>query len=414
MRSVGFAAVLAALAAGTSGCLVPGAAVHGCYPCAARETAATAETPLVQFIAMGDFGTVKNRDVARALRQFIAAAPATPERVLELGDNFYQFGLVGAVKSCDELPRPTEAVERQAVRILKPFEYLRDQGITLTALPGNHDYRCFGQGLANEAHIDQWLPKKHRWGRRWDLVYGLPREIVLADGAVQIVTLDSERMLARRDFRLQSAARLQNLLAQGKGLYRWQIVAAHHPLQTNGIHNGADFSSALRKLEAYLLLPNVLADLGVAPFHSLNQDAYSIRYGRYRRAIEDAVTRSGATVPLFLGGHDHQLQLLAPRAAGLPYVVVSGSAANCNPVRAGKDTIFAAPKRGFVVVTAYQEHLDVDFVGTNGCEEREPCARRSEVRPVLLFHYRIPAQRSPRQLSGGGMSCPQGETRKGR
>lgn len=391
VRLIGVAAALGALLAGASGCLLPGRAVRSCYPCVAPQPSPVDEAPLVQFIAMGDFGTFHNREVAQALQRFIAAAPTPPERVLELGDNFYDFGLVGAVEDCEDLPLSTKAVAKQAVRVLKPFEFLRDQGITLTALPGNHDSRCFGQGVANEAHIDQWLPKKHRWQQRWELVYGLPQEIVLADGAVQIVVLDSERMLARREFRSESAVRLQTLLAQGVGRYRWQVVAAHHPLQTNGTHNGADFTSSMRKLASYLLLPNVLAAFGVEPFTALNQDPYSIRYWQYRRAVEHAVERSGAAVPLFLAGHDHQLQLLAPRAAGLPHIVVSGSAANCAPVRARKDTIFAAPKRGFVAVTAYREHLDVDFIGTTSCEEREPCARSSQPRPVQLFHYRIPA-----------------------
>ncbi len=395
VRLIALAAALGALMIGASGCLLAGAAVRGCYPCAAAEISRPSDTPIAQFIAMGDFGTVKNREVAQALQQFIAAAPARPQRVLELGDNFYQFGLVGAVKSCDDLPRPSKAVAKQALRILKPFEFLRDQEITLTALPGNHDYRCFGQGLSNEAHIDQWLPKKHRWGKRWELVYGLPHEIVVGNGAVQIVVLDSERMLAHRDFRRESAAKLQALLAAGAGRYRWQIIAAHHPLQTNGTHNAADFRSAMRKLEAYLLLPNVLAAVGVGPFHSLNEDPYSIRYGQYRRAVEDAIASSGAAVPLFLAGHDHQLQFLAPRKAGLPHVVVSGSAANCDAVRARKDTIFAAPKRGFVSVSAYHDYLEIEFIGTTGCEEHEPCGRSSTVHPVSLFHYRLAALAHP-------------------
>ena len=345
----------------------------------------------MRFIAMGDFGTVRNREVAQALQQFIATVPNPPERVLELGDNFYDFGLVGPAESCEDLPLSTKAVAKQAVHVLKPFEFLRDQGITLTALPGNHDHRCFGQGVANEAHIDQWLPKKHRWEQRWELVYGLPHEIVLANGAVQIIALDSERMLARGDFRAESAARLETLLAQGVGRYLWQIVAAHHPLRTNGTHDAADLVSSLRKLGSYLVLPNVLAAFDVEPFAELNQYTYSIRYAQYRRAIEKAVARSGASVSLFLGGHDHQLQLLAPSAAGLPHVVVSGSAANCSPVRARRDTIFAAPKRGFVAVSAYAEHLDVDFIGTTSCEERDPCAHSSDIHPVPLFHYRIPA-----------------------
>ncbi len=343
---------------------------------------------------MGDFGIAseqRNAEVARALEQFIAAAETPPERVFELGDNFYYYGLVGQVEGCPDGPAAPAAIATQALSVLEPFEFLRDRGITLTAIPGNHDHRCADLGLTNQIDIDRWLPPAHQWGERWQLLAGLPRELVLAGGTVQVITLDSERMITDGEFRRQSAALLEQLLRQGLGRYRWRMIAAHHPLRTNGVHDGASWKALLLKVSSFVLFPShLLAALGVPPFAELNEESYSIRYGQYRRAVEGAIRRSGAPVSLFLAGHDHQLQLLAPRAAGEPFVLISGGGAKCDLVRAAGDTIFAAPKNGFAAVTVEPEALGVEFIGTSPCDTQVPCARASGAGPHRLFRYRIP------------------------
>jgi hypothetical protein len=352
---------------------------------------------------MGDFGIAseqRNADVARALEQFIVAAATPPERVFELGDNFYYYGLVGQVESCPAGPATPAAIETQALSVLEPFEFLRDRGITLTAIPGNHDHRCADLGLTNQVDIDRWLPPAHQWGERWQLLAGLPREVVLAGGAVQLITLDSERMITDCAFRKQSAAMLERLLVQGRGWYRWRMIAAHHPLRTNGVHDAAGWKALLLKVGSFVVFPShLLAALRVPPFAELNEESYSIRYGQYRRAVEGAVRRSGVPVSLFLAGHDHQLQLLAPRAAGEPFVLISGAAAKCDLVRAAGDTIFAAPKNGFAAVTVEPETLVVEFIGTSPCDVPVTCAPASGAGPHRLFRYRIPLPEDPRSAS---------------
>ncbi len=390
-------ALLFAVLLGLPGCALVGwPTVSGCYPCSATAAERSAEEPITRFIALGDFGTADgghNAEVAAALRQFLAATPAPTERVFELGDNFYYYGLIGKHARCGDQPVTSAAITAQALGVLQPFEFIRDQDITLTAIPGNHDYGCGEQSLANEVDIDRWLPPGHRWGARWQVVSGLPREIILGSGAVQVILLDSERMIDDGSFRAASASALQDLLERGS--YRWRVLAAHHPLRTNGIHSGTWWKGTLAQLSSFLLLPShALAALQVPPFDLLNQETYSIRYTLYREAVEGAIARSGVPVALFLGGHDHQLQLLRPQTAGQPFVLVSGSAAKCSPVRAGADTLFAAPKHGFAAVTAYAQHLDVDFVGTTSCSLRTPCAAAADGQAHALFHYRV-ANQSP-------------------
>lgn len=379
-----------------SGCALLGVpTVDGCYPCAVDRAPSPANgAPLTRIIALGDFGTAedgRNREVAAALQQFLAAA--RPEHVFELGDNFYDYGLIGTEVRCRDVPGPAAAVTGQALSVLQPFEFLRDQGITVTAIPGNHDYGCEDYGLQNQIDIDRWLPPAHQWGARWEVVSGLPQEIVLGGGAVQVIALDSHRMITDRGFRDESVRRLEALLGRGRDHYRWRILAAHHPLRTNGIHDGTWWEGTLVRLTSVLLLPaHALAALQVPPFDELSQEAYSIRYVAYREAVEEAVRRSGVPVTLFLGGHDHDLQLLEPHAAGQPFVLISGSAAHCSAVRVAGNTIFAAPKNGFAAISIYPEHLDIEFIGTTGCDEPAPCAHSADGQPHELFRYRVPAQ----------------------
>jgi len=380
-------------------CLLPGCAligiptVRGCSACGGTVASPAGETPLTRFIAMGDFGTPeerRNRDVATALQRYLASINGQTDRVFELGDNFYYHGLIGSGLSCRDLPGPSEAITEQALGVLQPFEFLRDQHITLTAIPGNHDYGCGGQGLANQSDIDRWLPPPHRWGESWDLVTGEPREVVLGAGAVQVILLDSERMITDGSFRDASAHRLEELLSNGRERFRWHMIAAHHPLYTNGMHDGTWWQGTMARLGSLLFLPShALAALQVPPFDLLNQEAYSFRYVRYREAVEAAVRRSGVPVTVFLAGHDHQLQLLKPHGTGQPFVVISGSASLCGAVRAAEDTIFAAPKNGFVAVAVYPQAVDVDFVATTSCQEQTPCAAGADGQPHTIFHYRI-------------------------
>ncbi len=380
-------------------CLLPGCAligippVRGCFLCAGAPAGPAHEAPLTRFIAMGDFGTPqggRNRDVAATLQRYLASTAGQTDRVFELGDNFYYYGLIGSGVSCRDLPGPPAAITEQALGVLQPFEFLHDQRITLTAIPGNHDYGCHGEGLANQADIDRWLPPPHRWGERWEIVTGPPREIVLGADEVQVILLDSERMITDGDFRDASARRLEELLSNGRERFRWRMIAAHHPLYTNGLHDGTWWKGTVARLGSFLFLPShLLAAFEVPPFDLLNQEAYSIRYVHYREAVEEAVRRSGVPVTLFLAGHDHQLQLLKPHGPGEPFVVISGSAAKCAAVRAADDTIFAAPKNGFVAVAVYPRSIDLDFVATNTCQERTPCASGSDGQPHTIFHYRI-------------------------
>jgi hypothetical protein len=101
---------------------------------------------------------------------------------------------------------------------------------------------------------------------------------------------------------------------------RWKIVYGHHPIFSNGAHGD---EPAVRD--------NVLPLL------------------RGRAAI-------------YLCGHEHDLQHLAPED-GVHFVIVGGGGASPRPTRAGPRTLFSASKNGFAVIEATRTSLSVNIVG---------------------------------------------------
>lgn len=330
-----------------------------------------------RFVILGDFGARhedRNVRVGLALRNFLddAAEPHVPTAVLLLGDNFYPRGLVGTAGTCRRA-NDTAEVTAQIEAVLGPFAFLRERGIPILAVPGNHDHACGADGLRNQVELDRFLAPQERWGPLWRLYSGPPSALAFEDASLQVVLVDSEPMLQDSRVLRSSLERLDDLVRDGRSRFRWQIVAAHHPLRTAGTHDGA-FPDGLRKPVTLLLFPtHLLAAANLPPFRALSQEAYSFRYRRYRSGLEGVLRRNPGAVDLFLAGHDHSLQLLGAREAGFPMELVVGSGAYCSPVREGSPAVFATAKHGFAVVDVATRMMRVRIYGTSPCGEREIC-----------------------------------------
>ncbi|HVN85085.1 MAG TPA: metallophosphoesterase [Candidatus Binatia bacterium] len=368
MRRLACVAVAALTLAGCTFVGGPGSSITGCAGTAWDQSQA-APVGAVSIVALGDFGTAAERrsaDVGAALRAFLAQRRITPDAAVLLGDNFYNAGLIGRTHCpCWGGHVDRVAVSRQLDDVLRPFEFLREQ-TTAYVVPGNHDYGCPKlQAIENETNIDSLLPPERTWGERWQFRAGFPTAATFDDRA-QIVFIDSERMIEDGDFLAASVDRMRELLSAGA--YRWRLVAGHHPLYTNGPHDGAGWDGALEKALYYplhlLLFP---------PFVYGNEGAYEWKYRRYRRELERLFSEHH--VDAMLAGHEHALELLAPRESGQPINVVSGSAAKCSPLMRRANTIFEASKNGFAVLTVTAERMRIEFIGTTACEDTKVCAQ---------------------------------------
>jgi tartrate-resistant acid phosphatase type 5 len=101
---------------------------------------------------------------------------------------------------------------------------------------------------------------------------------------------------------------------------RWKIVYGHHPIFSNGAHG-----------DEPVVRDNVLPLL-----------------------------RGRAS--LYLCGHEHDLQHLAPEG-GVHFVIIGGGGAAPRPTGSGPRTLFAASKNGFGVIEASRTALTVSIVG---------------------------------------------------
>lgn len=376
----GFGAIVLLLT-GLTGCAWLGLpTVRGCWVASAKPEPFVPVQRVQRLIILGDLGAnfeQRNVTLARALQRFLSVTPeaSTATQVLLLGDNFYPRGLVGTHGRCDPQQATPHAIQQQLEEVLEPFAFLRDMHIPVTAIAGNHDHGCGTMALENQANPDRFLPPHQHWGALWNFHYGLPEAVTFADTQVRLLLVDSEMVLRSRQFLQASVQHLERLLTEGEGRYRWQLLAAHHPLWTVGEHDGA-FPAGIRKPLTFALFPvHFFAAAGFGPFVDLSQEAYSFRYMRYRRAVEHVLRRHPGSVNLLLSGHDHSLQLLKPKEAGLPFQLIVGSGAYCSPVRRSSEATFAAAKHGFAVLDFSSDLFSVAFYGTTPCADKEVCPK---------------------------------------
>lgn len=210
----------------------------------------------VRILAFGDFGEQasrgagEQRQLARAMSAFHADHPF--DFGLTLGDNFYPSGLASA-----DDPR----WESQWERLYSPL------GIRLYAILGNHDHRAVGSPEAEQKRSE----KSATWclPRPWYTYTAGPVQLF----AIETTVYDEPEVVEGIDGAAQLAW-LDKALAQSNA--RWKVVYGHHPIYSNGEH-GKEGNGALPRVKKPLL-----------PLLRKHK------------------------VDVYLSGHDHDLQALAP------------------------------------------------------------------------------------------------------
>jgi len=107
-----------------------------------------------------------------------------------------------------------------------------------------------------------------------------------------------------------------------KSTATWKIVYGHHPVYSDGRHGGDQ---------------------------AVHDNVFPLLKGR---------------VDLYLCGHEHDLQHLAPDA-GVQFAIVGGGGAEPRAVNPGPRSLFAASKNGFGVIEADKKTLTVTYVGSD-------------------------------------------------
>lgn len=263
----------------------------------------------VRILAFGDFGEQASRGageqraLARAMSAFHADHPF--DFGLTLGDNFYPEGL-----SSPEDPR----WESQWERLYSPL------GVRVYATLGNHDHRAAGSPEAEQKRSE--LSATWCLPRPWYTYTAGPVQLF----AIETTVYDEPEVVEGIDGAAQLAWLDRALAASGA---RWKVVYGHHPIYSNGEH-GREGNGTLPRIKERIL-----------PLLRKHK------------------------VDVYLAGHDHDLQALAPED-GIHFFVSGGGGRYLRGFDLDQCRVWGAERsHGFTVLEAdpLGVSLSVSFVG---------------------------------------------------
>jgi tartrate-resistant acid phosphatase type 5 len=283
----------------------------------ARAWAALPQPPLT-FLAVGDWGrdgAFHQAEVARRMGETAAAVHA--RFVISVGDNFYDDGVAG-------VDDPKWRSSFEAVYTAPSLQ------VPWRAALGNHDYHGNTQ-----AQLD-YAKTSSRWrmpGRWYSFTETAP------DGATaEVFVLDTSPLIS--DYYKDGAVKVkvagQDTAAQlawfkaaiARSTADWKLVVGHHPIYSGNKH-GAESGGS----------PDLVAKLDPI-------------LQRHR-------------VPLYLNGHDHDLQHIA---RGATHYVCTGAGSKTRKQCGMEGSDFCTVESGFTAFALTRERLRVAYRDWKGDE----------------------------------------------
>ncbi len=234
--------------------------------------------PIVRFIAWGDVGMGNDRQRATATAALEVCRVRGCDFVVQLGDNIYEMG----AESAND-PQFESKFE-------EPY---RDFTIPFWVALGNHDSSLtpHGDGLSAqraEAEVDYHY-RPDRPSEKWRMPH---RYYAFQEGHVAFFALDTNAVNAGRETAGVQAAWLDASIPRANAT--WKIAFGHHPIRSNGAHGNAGSGD---------------------PTNNEFVKAF----------LEKSVC---GKADVYLAGHDHDLQWLAPTdACKGTTLIVSGAGA---------------------------------------------------------------------------------------
>lgn len=363
---------------------------------------------------IGDAGeplTDGKEPALKSLKRQIQLAPDSAFAIF-LGDNIYPAGLPAASD-----PKRPEA-ERYLLGQLRAIDTSRAEGIFI---PGNHDWDRYGRdGWEALKRQEEFVEKNLGRHGRFLPDGGCPGPVIVDVGKnLRVIILDTQWWLheyekprhpnsnCSADTTSEILADLQKAITSAG--HRAILIAAHHPLETHGIHGGfygwRDHLFPLLNFSKYLWVPlpgigsiyPLVRSLGIS-----DQDLAGSGNEKMRHALEEVFA---ANPPLaYASGHEHSMQIL--KHSRLPsFLIISGhgSLGHTEPVSHDKNTLFAHQHTGFVKLDV----LDSGQVRLAVIEPTENGEKDIEVFSVWLRESaKAESQPSPSSMGSGiGLSA---------
>ncbi len=280
--------------------------------------------------------------------------------VVFLGDNIYPAGMP---------PEGDPARAEAETNLLAQVDPFRDVGAELLFVPGNHDWDHSGpDGMAALARQEEYLRERGTARTRLAPAGGDPGPECLDRPGVRLALLDTQWWLHAYAHRTDVTQKqvVERLRACIDGASGHVLVAAHHPLQTEGLHGGfndfRDHVFPLTRLHpaAWVPLP-VIGSLYplYRSFKTSPQDLGNDTNRHMLDALEGVFSQSPPS--LYAAGHDHCLQVHDATQTGV-LNVVSGAGSEVTSVSHGDGTLMATAQNGFMQVDVARDGNATLFV----------------------------------------------------
>lgn len=306
------------------------------------------EEPAFTVFLAGDLGANPSSSTAsEKLQKHLASTPANKSALLLLGNQLYPNGLPDSTRN-KHFPERAE----QLAQKLSPFKTYAGKTVVV---PGNRDWaKGKKYGLTQVINQERFIKSYFQESLLFlpDHACPGPVEIPLNNDIVLII-IDTQWWLHQWDRPYaESTCEAKDdydfLLLLKDAVERYPdkkvIVAAHHPLVSNGIHGG-HFS-----LKNHLIPLPGLGSLvvGFRKLFGTPQDLVNVRYKQMRQAFQEMFKAHPNL--MYVSSHDLSLQY---HQLDQVHHVVSGSISEAKPIAHHKKAIYAQGKAGFAKLQFY-------------------------------------------------------------
>lgn len=310
----------------------------------------------------------------KLLQDSSSTAPKN-KTIVFLGDNIYPIGM----------PKQDDKNRKEAeLRINEQLSSVKNHPGLKIMIPGNHDWNMSQKGgkdqvIREQLYVENYFQDSSAFQPK-NACPG-PVEISISKTALLLI-IDSEWWLHKHEKpygknsdckskdKSEFIKNLESILAQNKN--KTVLIAMHHPLLTNGEHGGFFtlkshlFPLTIINKKLFIPLPILgsIYPLG-RQLGATRQDISNKHYKGLIKAMEKTCSQHNNVI--FVGGHEHNLQLLKNDHF---HQIVSGAASKSNPVRKGKKALFVARKKGLTQVNCYDDGtVNIQFLtpDEHGC-----------------------------------------------
>jgi predicted phosphodiesterase len=278
--------------------------------------------------------------------------------VVFLGDNVYPSGL-------------DQTDTNSILRLDAQLQILKEYKGNAYVIPGNHDWdaqkrRGLDRVHAQQVYVEKYLKQtaiKNRDSITFSPSAGLPGpETVLIRSGLRLIIIDTQWFLHfhRKEYvgsvkqtKEKFKKELDSMLLLSKKNNEQVLIAAHHPIYTNGNHG--------KRKQPFRFLVNctpfqIFGLMGINRLYA--QDISNPRYKRMRKQFLSSINKYDNII--YASGHDHNLQCFKEKGNRF---IVSGSGSKKSKLMKRKrfESVFQDDKsEGFIKL----EYLDGKYKST--------------------------------------------------